>query len=332
MAFTIISKQFFTSTGAGVKLNIPTSADYVEVYNLTKIAASNPNAVIVSKWFGPSFGANASADDGGIKTVKTTADLTSAYSSGGFTYVTSSPVVEAQSANAITAITAATPAVVSQTNTYSDGDILQFYDTTGMLQIAGMNFQISSSSGSGYTLIGLPAAGFAAPATAGYTRRISKAAAVEPQFLFVTGISKAAQAVVTFSVDPSQYYVVGMKMRFSVPYSFGMTEMDGLTGTIVSVDAANYQMTFDIDSSAFTTFAFPASSSSPTASLFATAAPAGASTQFDPINNVQTGYNFQYQPFRTGQFVPYLYLAGGANSPAGAASDKINVLIYKCEN
>src|SRR6185503_21243007 len=161
------------------------------------------------------------------------------------------------------------PAVVTQTQTYSDGDILQFYSTTGMLQIAGMNFQISTVSGSGYTLIGLRAAGFSAAATAGYTRRISKYLAVEPQFLYVTEITQANQAVVRTSVDPTQYYVVGMKVRFSVPYSFGMTQMDGLTGTIVAVSSANYTFTVDINSSAFTAFAFPASTLSPTATLFA---------------------------------------------------------------
>lgn len=332
MPFTILTGDHFTSTGAGKKINLPSSADYMEVFNITKLAASNPNAVTISRWFGSKFGAGASAAGGGVKTVKTTADLTSTYSSGGFTYVTTSPVVEAQSANPITSITAASPGVVTQTNTYSDGDILQFYNTTGMLQIAGMNFQISTTSGSGYTLIGLRAAGFAAPATAGYTRRISKFAAVEPQFLYVTEITQATQAVVRTSVDPTQYYVVGMKVRFSIPYSFGMIEMQGLTGEIVALSAANYTMTVDIDSSAFTAFAFPASTSSPTATLFATLAPAGASTQFDPNTNVQTGYDFQYQPFRTGQFVPYMYLSGGANSPAGAASDEINWIAYKLEN
>lgn len=332
MPFTILTGDSFTSTGAGKKIDMPSSTDYLEVFNMTKLAASNPNAVTISRWFGSKFGAGASAVDTGVKTVKTTADLTSTYSSGGFTYVTSSPVVEAQSANAITSITAASPGVVTQTNTYSDGDILQFYSTTGMLQIAGMNFQISSSSGSGYTLIGLRGVGFAAPATAGYTRRISKYAAVDPQFLYVTEITQASSAVVRTSVDPTAYYVVGMKVRFSVPYSFGMTQINGLTGKITAMSSANYTMTVDIDSSAFSAFAFPASSSSPTAQLFATVAPAGASTQYNPNTGVQTGYDFQYQPFRTGQFVPYMYLAGGANSPAGAASDIINWIAYKFEN
>lgn len=333
MPFTILTGGSFTSTGAGVKILLPSSADYFKTWNITQLTATNPNTVVNGEWFGSKFGLGQSAAGSGIKTVKTTAMLESAFAAGtGFTYVSTNPVVEPQAANAITAITAATPAVVSQTNTYSDGDIIQFYGTTGMLQISGMNFQISSTSGSGYTLLGLPAAGFAAAATAGFTRRISKYAAVDPQFLYVTAISKATQAVVTFSVDPSAYYVAGMKMTFSVPNSFGMTQMQGVTAKILSVNAATYQVTLDLDTTAFTTFAFPASSASPTAQLFATASPAGAATQRDPNTFVETGYNFQYQAFKTGQFTPYMFLAGGAQSPAGAASDVINWMAYKLEN
>lgn len=333
MPFTILTGGSFTSTGAGVKILLPSSADYFKTWNVTQLAASNPNTVVSGEWFGSKFGLGQTAAGLGIKTVKTTAMLQSAFAAAtGFTYVSTNPVIEAQAANAITAITAATPAVVSQTNTYSDGDIIQFYGTTGMLQISGMNFQISSSSGSGYTLLGLPAAGFAAAGTAGFTRRISKYLAVDPQFLYVTAVSKATQAVVTFSVDPSAYYVPGMKMYFSVPYSFGMTQLNGVTAKILSVNAATYQVTLDLDTSAFTTFAFPASSSSPTAQLFAVASPAGVSTQRDPNTYVETGYNFQFQSFKSGQFVPYLFLAGGAQSPAGASADQVNWMAYKLEN
>lgn len=333
MAFTIITGGSFTSTGVGVSIPLPSSADYFKTWNVTQIAATNPNTVIEGEWFGPKFGSGASASGSGIKVVKTTADLTSSFSAGtGFTYVTTSPVVEAQNANAITAISQAANAAVLQTNSYSEGDILQFYGTTGMLQISGAAFQISSVSGAGYTLIGLDSSGFAAAGTAGYTRRISKAKAVEPQFMYVTGISQATQAVVTTSIDPSLYYVVGMKIHFSIPYSFGMYEMNGLTGTIIDVDSATYTVTVDINSSGFTSFAFPASSASRTAQLFATFAPAGASTQFDPITGLQTGYDFTKQPFRTGQFTPYIFLAGGAQSPAGADADVINWAAYKFEN
>ncbi len=211
-----------------------------------------------------------------------------------------------------------------------------------MLQIGGMVLQISSVSGAGYTFLGLPATagnGFASPGTAGFTRRVSKFNAVDPEFLYVTNISQATQAVVSLSVNPSSYYAVGMLVHFSVPPSFGMYQMNQLTGKIVAVNAvaasgaiAAYNITVDIDSSAFTAFAFPASTSSPTAALFATIAPAGARTQYDPVTGVQTGYNFLLQPFRTGQFVPYMFLSGGANSPAGASDDVINWMAYKLEN
>jgi len=333
MPFTILTGGSFTSTGAGVKIPLPSSADYFKTWNITQLTATNPNTVVHGEWFGSKFGVGASAAGEGIKTVKTTAMLESAFAAGtGFTYVTSAPTVEAQAANAITAITAASPAVVSQTNTYSEDDVLYLYNTTGMLQIAGMPFQISSVSGAGYTLIGLRAAGFAAAATAGFTRRVSKFNAVEPEYLYITEITQATQAVVRTSVDPTQHYVVGMKIHFSVPYSFGMTQINGLTGKILAVSAANYTVTVDIDTSAFTAFAFPASSASPTAQLFATYAPAGASTQFDPVTGVQTGYDFLKQPFRTGEFTPYIFLSGGAQSPAGAASDVVNWMSYKLEN
>lgn len=340
MAFTIITGGSFTSTGAGVKVLLPSSADYFVTTNITQMPLAPATAVVIrGEWYGSKFGVGATAANDGIRWKKTNSTnainidtFGTATASNGFTYVSTTPVVEAQAANAITAITAASPAVVSQTNTYSENDIVYLYGTTGMLQISGMPFQISTVSGSGYTLIGLRAVGFAAAATAGFTRRVSKFNAVEPEFLFITEITKATQAVVRTSVDPTDHYVVGMLIHFSIPASFGMTQMNGLTGKIVAVSAANYTVTVDIDSTAFTTFAFPASSSSPTAQLFATYAPAGARTQFDPTTNVQTGYNFQIQPFRSGQFVPYMFLSGGAQSPAGAANDVINWMAYKLEN
>lgn len=247
MPFTILTGGSFTSTGAGVKIPLPSSADYFKTWNITQLTAANPNTVTNGQWFGAKFGSGASAAGSGIKTVKTTSMLDSAFAAGtGFTYVNAAPVVEAQAANAITAITAASPAVVSQTNTYSENDVVYLYNTTGMLQIAGMPFQISTVSGAGYTLIGLRAAGFAAPATAGFTRRVSKFNAVEPEFLYITEITQATQGVVRTSVDPTQHYVIGMKIHFSVPQSFGMTQMNGLTGKIVAVSSANYTVTVDL--------------------------------------------------------------------------------------
>lgn len=346
MPFTILTGGSFTSTGVSVNIPIPSSADYFKTVNITQMAAAG-TVCVAGEWFGSKFGAGASAANDGLRWRKAGSSailidtFATATASDGFTYVTTAPVVEAANSNAITAITAANPAVVSQTNTYSNGDFLRIYSTTGDLTIGGMVFQISSASGSGYTLLGLAnvSGNGLAAATNGTTRRISNFAAVDPEFLYVTNISKATSAVVSTSVDPSAFYVVGMRMKFTVPSSFGMKEMDQLTGTITAVNAVSatssigaYNVTVDIDSSAFTTFTFPASALSPTSRLFATVAPAGIRTQFNAVTNTETGYNFLKNPFHTGQFTPFIKLGGGAASPAGANADVINWMAYKLEN
>jgi hypothetical protein len=118
-----------------------------------------------------------------------------------------------------------------------------------------------------------------------------------------------------------------------------MTQMNQLTGTILAINAVSasgnigaYNMTVNIDSSAFTAFAFPATTLSPTAPLFATLAPAGSSTQYNPSTGLFTGYEFAKSPFHSGQFIPYMLLAGGAQSPAGANGDTILWQAYKMES
>jgi hypothetical protein len=344
MPFTIVTQGTFLSTGVGVKIPLPSSADYFKTYNLTQMPLAPATAVVVmAEWFGSGL----TAANDGLRWKKSTSTsamnldtFATSTASNGFTYVTTAPTVEPQAANAITGITAANPAVVTQTNTYSNGDILRIYGTTGDLTIGGMDFQISSVSGSGYTLLGLAniAGNGLAAATAGFTRRISTLGAVEPESLYITNISQATQAVISTSVDPSVHYAVGMKIHFTVPSSFGMKEMDQLTGTIVAVNAVAasgnigaYNVTVDIDSTAFTAFAFPLTTSSPTAALFATLSPAGARTKQDPVTGIFTGYDFNLQPFRTGEFTPYMFLAGGAQSPAGASADRILWQAFKME-
>lgn len=337
MAFTIVSQGTFTqpSTAVNQTIPLPSGADYFVITNLTQMATTaNPGVVVRGEWYGGGL----TAVNDGIRWKK--ANSTSAISidkfststaSNGFTYVSAQPQPEAAVTG--TAITAANPAVVTMTNTYSEGDVVQLYGTTGMLQISGMAFTISSVSGSGFTLSGLDASGFAAPATAVIARRIGKLMPVEPRFLYVTGITKASQGVVT--VSEKHQYVVGQKVEFSIPGSFGMVQLNNanlpqnLPPVITAV--TDYTFTINVNTTNFTTFAFPASSASPTAQLFATVAPAGQSSQYNSITGVQTGYNFQYAPFHSGNFIPYMYLPAGAQSPGGQANDVIVWQCYKCE-
>lgn len=337
MAFTIVTQGTFTqpSTAVNQTIPLPSGADYFVTTNLTQMALAPATGVVIrGEWYGGGLTAN----NDGLRWKKTNSSsainidkFSTTTSSNGFTYVTAPSQPEAAVIG--TAITNANPAVVTMTNTYSEGDVVQLFNTTGMLQIAGMAFTISSVSGSGFTLLGLDASGFSAAATAVSARRIGKMMPVEPRFLYVTGITKATQGVVTVSEKHS--YVVGQKVEFQIPGSFGMVQLNNyylpqnLPPVITAV--TDYTFTVNVNTTNFTTFAFPTSIQSPTAQLFATVSSAGQSTQYNPITGVQTGYNFQYVPFHSGNFVPFMYLPAGAQSPGGAAGDVIVWQAYKME-
>jgi hypothetical protein len=344
MAFTEIYGDVYTAAGSGIKFPLQGGADMVEVVNQTKTLDVSTSGTIRGYWRGPKFGAAQTAAGGGerwyraataaigIGQFSDAGGTPTATAGTGFTYVPTVPFIEAQAAAAITNISQADGAIVLQTNTYSNNDILVLYNTTGMLQIAGMTFEISSVSGSQYTMLGLNSSAFAAPGTAGNTRRVSNKEAVEPQYLYITEITRASQAVVRTSVNPGRYYVAGMMVYFSVPSSFGMTQINGLMAKIISIDEATYKMTVDLDTSSFSAFAFPASSGSPTTRLFATLASSGQRTQQNQLTGVYTGYDFNLAPFHTGQFTPYLWIPTGQWSAGGTVDDNLIISAYKYEN
>ncbi len=334
--FTIVTQGTFTQPATAVNqiIPLPSSADYFVTTNLTQMAlAPNPGVCVRGEWYGGGLTAN---NDGlrWKKTLSTNAieidKFSTATASNGFTYVSSFPQPEAALTG--TTITNATPAVATVTNTYSEGDTVVIYNAVGMQQISGMTFTISSVSGSGFTLLGLNSPGSAA--TAFKVRRVSQFTPVEPSFLYITAITQAVQAQVTVSQANSVY--LGQKLEFTIPGSYGMVQLNNyyqpqnlpIVVTAI-VDAYNFKI--NVNTTNFTAFALPASSGSPTTQLFATTAPAGQSTQFNPITGVQTGYNFTNIPFHSGVFIPYMYVPAGALSPGGAAADVIVWQAYKME-
>ena len=338
MPFTIVTQGTFTQPATAVNqiIPLPSGADYFVTTNLTQMATTqNPGRCVRGEWYGGGLTAN----NDGLRWTKTNSSsainitkFSTATASNGFTYVTSFPQPEAALTG--TTITNASPAVASVTNTYSEGDTVVIYNAVGMQQISGMTFTISSVSGSGFTLLGLNAGGFGAGATAFSVRRVNRFTPVEPSFLYVTAVTQAAQAQVTVSQANSVY--LGQKLEFTIPASFGMVQLNNfyqpqnLPIVVTSIVDA-YNFTINVNTTNYTAFAFPASSGSPTTALFATVAPAGQSTQYNPITGVQTGYNFTQIPFHSGVFVPYMYVPAGANSPGGSASDVIVWQAYKME-
>jgi hypothetical protein len=336
MPFTIVTQGTFKQPATAVNqiIPLPSGADYFKTINYTQMSNATATACVEAEWFGGGI----TPPNDGLRWTKTGSNVISidkfsnSTASAGFTYVTSFPAPQAALTGSV--ITAASPAVATVTNTYSEGDTVVIYNSVGMEQISGMTFTISSVSSGGFTLLGLPAAAFAGAASSFFVRRVNQFTPVEPSFLYVTKVSQAANAQVTVSQANSVY--LGQKLEFQVPASFGMVQLNNFFQAqskpiVVTSIVDPYNFLINIDTTNYTAFAFPASASSPTAQLFATVAPAGQSTQFNPITMVQTGYNFNQIPFHTGQFIPYMYVPAGAASPGGIAADVIIWQAFKME-
>lgn len=317
---TLLQQGSFTSDGAGRNIDLPGGANYFKVFNQTEAAATNDVNYIFEWWDNLSDAeAFVVAKSGGGNTMNQDKITT-----GGFTYRASRPTPEA--AKTGTTITAADPAVCTSTaHGYAVGDRVRIYNNVAMKQISGMDFTISAVTSNTFTLGGLDASGFSAAETGFSVRRLAEDQVSLPGAHFVSAVSKAANAVVEFSTHHN--YKADDVIYFRVPSDFGMVELDGLSGKVVSVDDA-YTVTVDIDSQGFTTFAFPASSSDP--QKFAIGGLAGKRGLYDDWFSSSRSL-VDLDPFRSGQAVPYIHLPGGQGFPAGATSDVVVWQAFRAE-
>jgi len=250
---SLIAQGHFTSTGVARTIELPKYPHYFVVKNRSTWGTA-PTAVIQSEWFdGFGNGQAITITEGGGSALTGTAI---AAAGTGFTLVNLSSQTPGAAIATGTAITAATPAVVSDANDAPLGSIVRMFNTTGMLQIAGLDFTVTAITGGvDFTLGYLNAAGFAAAAT-NSDYRIIPAKYYSPYRRWITNITAANPAVITVSV--AHNYLVGDKIVIhNSDASFGMPEIDGLQATITAVTAST--ITTDIDSTAFTAFAFPTS-------------------------------------------------------------------------
>lgn len=100
---------------------------------------------------------------------------------------------------------------------------------------------------------------------------------VVPPFLVISNITQANPCVVT--VTTSNSYIAGQRVYFSVPFDYGMFQINGLTAEIISVDGTNLILTTDLNSTQFDAFIVPVGGEQP-----ATLSPSGARN----IYNTQT--------------------------------------------
>jgi len=264
---SMIAEGSFTSTGAAQLIQLPRQPHYFKIINRSTWGTA-PTAVVQSEWYnGMAAGEAKSISEGGASAL--TAAVTAA-GGAGFRLIDLSNQTPA-AAIAVTVVSQAASAVVNTATTPQIGDIVRLYATTQMLQIAGMDFTVTAvNPGVAFTLGYLNSAAFAAAANAGFYRVLPRQLYTPRQF-FITVITVANPAVITTSV--AHGYAIGDRIRIHVPAVFGMVQIDNLEANVTAVTAGT--ITTDINSSAFTAFAFPTSAVAAAGISFAQVVPVG---------------------------------------------------------
>lgn len=318
---TIILTGSFTSTGSSVMIPVRSDLDWCYVYNYTQASTTQATGRGVQFYWQRGMAAGTGLE--WKKTNSTDALNMVGLVTGGFTlFDTSEPLLGPLLP--VTSIDVGQPpqVTVGSTAALTDFDTVRLYDITGAQQFGGIDFTVDVTAG---TTFQLEYAKAIAAATTGFYRKVFYNPLFRPSNRYITKVTQAANAVVSFSVTHT--YTIGQKLRFSVPQvtalAYGMTQLNGLVGTVVATGAADADgdtntVTVDIDTSAFTAFAFPLTADVPFTP--ASVSPLGENTATANANLLTPLGDAIYNNGSIG-----LELAGGAQSPAGSLSDLIYV-------
>jgi hypothetical protein len=158
-----------------------------------------------------------------------------------------------------------------------------------MPQLAQIVFSIANVTANTFELTYMDTTGANFTAETAFTvRSLTGSPAWRQAVGDITNIVAGSTTDVVIS-QSGQFYGVGDVMRFIVPEAMGMSELNGLQGTILSINTTTNTYTVDIDSSGFTPFSFPPATSVPF--TFAQMQPVGtisASSATDASKNLAT--------------------------------------------
>ncbi len=311
---TIIQQGRFISTGATTEIQIRSDVDWMEILNYTIADADQTTAIGVKYYWQRGM-----VVDTGIEYKKSNAanaaNLIDAMASGGFTLLdTSGSPLDSVNSTTTAISNAAIPVVTnSGINGLVAGDVVRIINTTLAQQLGGFDFTVGHNTLTD-TTFSLDYMSQIVAGTAGSWRKINFQPQFYPRRRFITGMTAASNMVITMSVTHG--FTVGQAVRLIVPAGYGMVEANTLIGNITAIDTTvttGNTITVDIDSSAFTAFAFPVTADVPfTPALVIpvgeTANEASANLLDDATDNVS--------------FIG-MQLAAGVDSPAGVVSDQI---------
>ena len=250
---------YYTSAGTSVNIPLRFDPDYFELLNYTQMATTqNPGRVVRSSWqrgFSDGYALT------GTKTNSSSAMNEIIATSGGFTRINTAAQTQGL-AVAFSGGTNAAPPVISTASTAGlvAGDTVRIINVATATNVNGLDFTIGSIvANTSFELSYMVAPG--SIFGAGSYRKIYYDPIWAPRSRYVTAITQATQAVVTLSVTHG--YQVGEKVQFYVGVEYGMTQINSLVGKITAINTTTNTITVDIDTSAFTAFAWPAAAEYP---------------------------------------------------------------------
>lgn len=310
-----IMQGSFVSDGFNKLISVPSGVTAFEVINLTNAADDASSSGVRFYW-------QQGFDDlGGVREYKDGSDVINLNicdaDNPGFSEVnTSDQTIGAPIA--VTAVSNAANFVVSTADTQgmatNNGVMVRLTDIATTYNTRGFDFEIgtvvaNTSFTNRWALANAPGG----VGGAGFWRRVYFDPIFYPRTRNIVSISKATQAVVVCSLPHG--YKIGQTVRFHIPAGWGMTQLDNQTATVVAVDLAANSFTIDLNTSAYSTFTWIASSLS---FDWATVAPSNMDTAVALAADVDP-----YNDARTNQAVIGIVLYAGAQSPAGVADDVI---------
>lgn len=310
---TIIEQGYFTADGNAKLLELPSGVDWLEITNYTEYAASNSGHGYKYFW-------QRGLGTSGFMEYHPAADHTAAVNviTGAFTEFDQSTYAGGSWVSVSAGTNATAPSYsTGDTTGLATGSIVRLKGTN-QYDLNGIDFTVDSVVAStSFDLANtLATAPGSTAGASGYYKLVAPTLEIynmfRPAVRNIGKITQATQAVVTTLVDHN--FEDGSLIRFSIPSEYGMVELDGLVGTVVSQTAGTF--TVDIDTTGFSAFTYPTATVAASAISPAIANPIGASTDlsYNIGGNSTEVYN---------QGVRGMILTAGTAKPAGSVSDVI---------
>lgn len=267
--YSRMARGNYVSTGAAQVINLPFQPDYVEFFNFTvaNSAAASQN-VAYGKWQYPM--AQGSAVIQGYNATPTL--IYDTVSSGGISTFSAGQLLQYGPTLNISGITKASAAVVTTTASHNlaSGDVVQFQglfqsSTTGMPQINGLNFTVTVTGATTFT-IPWNTNQSSYTALSGSPANASVKKLLYPYLYFPgTSVISAITTGTTTTIDTTSAhnFVVGQEVAFRIPSLWGTTQLNSLPNTLTPgspvygyvIAVTDYNtVVVNIDSSAYTAF------------------------------------------------------------------------------